>query len=286
MLHIYFGNNGLFWLPVLRVTRIPVIVSFHGADVRVGLGSKYSVGLLNELFSKSNLLLARSQSLANSLIEAGCPAEKIEIQRTGIPLDEYPFTERQLPEEGRWKLLQACRLVEKKGLESTIAAFAQFRNRWPNSILTIAGDGPLRESIGRLVHANGLTQSVRFTGFLRSEELRKLYFESHFFLHPSETASDGNREGVPNSLLEAMATGLAAVATYHGGIPEAVENEKSGMLVPESDPQAIAAALLRLSEEPRLAQCIALNGSTVVRTNFNLERQIDRLEEIYLRTMP
>jgi glycosyltransferase involved in cell wall biosynthesis len=285
LLHVYFGNNGLFWLPFLRRTRIPVIVSFHGADVRGDLGSKYSTGLLDELYSRSNLLLARSQSLADSLIENGCPGEKIEIQRTGIPLDEYPFAERRMPAEGRWRLLQACRLVAKKGLETSITAFAQFRNRWPNSTLTIAGDGPLREATKHFADASGLGRSIRFTGFLRSEELRKLYYESHFFLHPSETALDGNREGIPNSLLEAMATGLPAVATYHGGIPEAVESEKSGMLVPESDPEALAFVLFRLAEEPRLAQSVGVNGSMVVRTKFNLERQIDRLEEIYLRTM-
>jgi colanic acid/amylovoran biosynthesis glycosyltransferase len=283
LLHIYFGQNGVFWLPYLRKSRLPVIVSFHGADVRVDRRSKCSGALLNELFSKTRLLLARSQSLANSLIEIGCPPEKIEIQRTGIPLDEYPFTERRIPEGGQWKLLQACRLVPKKGLEATVASFAEFRSRWPNSVLTIAGDGPMREPLERLVDANGLNRSIRFTGFLRPEELRKLYYECHFFLHPSETALDGNREGVPNSILEAMATGLPSVATYHGGIPEAIEDGKSGILVPESDPRAIAAALFKLADDPPLAKAIGVQGARVVRAHFDLERQIRRLEEIYLR---
>jgi colanic acid/amylovoran biosynthesis glycosyltransferase len=283
LLHIYFGNNGVFWLPYLRKSSLPVIVSFHGADVRVDPRSKNSGALLKELFLKSQLLLARSKSLADSLIEIGCPPEKIEIQRTGIPLGEYPFAARRMPEKGQWKLLQACRLVAKKGLESTVAAFAQFRSRWPNSELTIAGDGPMRAPLKRLVDATGLNQSIRFPGFLLPEQLRKLYYESHFFLHPSETALDGNREGIPNSLLEAMATGLPSVATYHGGIPEAIENEKSGMLVPESDGQAIATILFRLTDEPELAQSLGAQGSMVVRARFDLETQIRRLEEIYLR---
>jgi colanic acid/amylovoran biosynthesis glycosyltransferase len=285
LLHIYFGNNGVFWLPFLRHNQLPVIVSFHGADVQVDLATTYSRQLLREVFSRCKLLLARSESLAKTMIENGCPPDKIEIQRTGIPLDEYPFVERVVPGDGRWKLLQACRLVEKKGLESTVSAFMEFRARWPDSELTIAGDGPLRERIQRFVDSHGLYRSIRFAGFLPPDRLRDLYYKSHFFLHPSETAPDGNLEGIPNSLLEAMATGLPSIATYHGGIPEAIEDQKSGILVPESDPKAIAQALLRLAGEPSVAQELGANGSMMVRTKFDLRRQIESLEEIYLRML-
>jgi len=120
---------------------------------------------------------------------------------------------------------------------------------------------------------------------LPPDRLRELYYECHFFLHPSETAPDGNLEGVPNSLLEAMATGLPSIATYHGGIPEAIEDQKSGILVSESDPKAIAQALLRLADEPSIARELGASGSMKVRTKFDLRRQIESLEEIYLRML-
>jgi len=283
LIHIYFGNNGVFWLPFLRRTQFPTIVSFHGADVQVN--PDHSRQLLHEVFLRSRLILTRSESLVKSLTENGCPPEKIVIQRTGIPLDEYSYMERMIPPNGEWKLLQACRLVEKKGLESTIRAFGLFSKRWPNVTLKIAGDGPLRERLNQLIDSLGLGNRILITGFLSPAQLREAYYESHLFLHPSETAADGNREGVPNSLLEAMATGLPSVATYHSGIPEAIEDQKSGLLVPECDSNALAIALARLTEEPGFAKHLGTNGSERVRTKFDLAVQIQRLEEIYLKLL-
>jgi len=129
LLHIYFGNNGLFWLPLLRRCQIPVLVSFHGADVQVNVGSAAARRLLLDLFSRCALVLARSESLASALVALGCSPDKIRIQRTGVPLDTFRYSVRQRPTEGAWRLLQACRLIEKKGLELTLRAFAAFLKR-------------------------------------------------------------------------------------------------------------------------------------------------------------
>ena len=91
-----------------------------------------------------------------------------------------------------------------------------------------------------------IDSAVDFVGFVSQEELRELLYSSHIFLHPSETGRDGNQEGVPNSMLEAMASGLPVFATRHGGIPEAVENKVSGILVNERDHRALADALIEL----------------------------------------
>jgi glycosyltransferase involved in cell wall biosynthesis len=282
LLHIYFGNNGLFWLPFLRQATLPVITSFHGADVRVGLASVTARRMLSELFERVALVLARSQSLATVLKKLGCPSTKLRVHCTGIPLDLYRYTVRLPPADGSWKLLQACRLVEKKGLEVSLRAFAAFHSNWPRSSLTIAGQGPLEHRLRDLATALGVGDAVRFPGFLGPNDLLQLYLASHIFLHPSETARDGNQEGIPNSLLEAMATGLPCIATLHGGIPEAIENEISGLLVTESSPEILGSSILRLASHAYLARSIGEQGAAVVRKKFDLKRQIAQLEDIYL----
>ena len=150
LLHIYFGNNGLFWLPFLRKCQIPAVVSFHGADVQVNVDSPAAKRLFRDLFAFCALVLARSESLASALVGLGCPPDKLRIQRTGIPLETFRYSARQRPADGAWRLLQACRLIEKKGLELTLRAFAAFLKQYPNANLTIAGDGPLRGSLERI----------------------------------------------------------------------------------------------------------------------------------------
>ena len=92
--------------------------------------------------------------------------------------------------------------------------------------------------------------AVSFCGFVSQDQLRNLYYSSHIYLHPSQMGSDGNQEGVPNSMLEAMATGLPVFATRHGGIPEVIDDGKNGTLVTERDAVALANALVIAARNP------------------------------------
>jgi colanic acid/amylovoran biosynthesis glycosyltransferase len=282
LLHIYFGNNGLFWLPLLRKGQIPAVVSFHGADVQVNVDSPAAKRLFRDLFAFCAVVLARSESLASALLALGCSPDKLRIQRAGIPLDTFRYFARQQPADGAWRLLQACRLVEKKGLELTLRAFAAFLQRYSNATLTIAGDGPLRGPLEKLATDLQLGDKVQFTGFVPQSALLTLYQNSHLFLHPSEQTPDGNREGVPNSLLEAMATGLPCIATRHGGIPEAITHLESGVLVPESDLAGLEHWLDRLAADDRLRDSLGKRAAQTIKEKFDLTTQIEKLEEIYL----
>jgi colanic acid/amylovoran biosynthesis glycosyltransferase len=122
---------------------------------------------------------------------------------------------------------------------------------------------------------------VELAGFLSQPDLRALYDRAHVFLHPSEMPPDQNQEGVPNSMLEAMATGLPVLATTHGGIPEAVTHERSGLLVGERDVEALFRAMRRIAEEPELFFSLGKAGALAVREEFEAGKQIEKLESYY-----
>ena len=286
LLHIYFGQIAVHLLPLIRSWKKPSIVSFHGADVSVDMNKPAYREATRQMLDAVKLVLVRSESLRRAVIDLGCDERKIEIQRTGIPLDEFPFRERDVVTAAtQWRFVQAGRLIEKKGLPITLRAFALFLRQHPSANLTIAGEGPLLGQLQDLARELNIGGSVSFTGFISQERLREIYYASHIFLHPSQTGSDGNQEGIPNSMLEAMASGLPVFATRHGGIPEAIQNGVSGVLVPERDHEKLAAALLEGAKDPGFLSRIALNGAEAVRKNFDLRAQARRLEDIYLRTI-
>jgi glycosyl transferase family 1 len=123
--------------------------------------------------------------------------------------------------------------------------------------------------------------SVTLAGFLDQPRLRSLFQQAHLFIHPSYATEDGNQEGVPNSMLEAMATGLPVVATRHGGIPEAVEDGKQGYLVAEKDAAGLAAALLKLASNRELWRQFGQAASAKVSERFEQGQQVSRLEAAY-----
>jgi len=285
VLHIYFGHIAVHLLPLIRAWAKPVLVSFHGADVMVDLDKPAYRSATQQMLEAVRMVLVRSESLGQALVGLGCPPEKVRLQRTGIPVDEIPFRARAWPEKGAWRFVQACRLIEKKGLRVSLRAFAKFAGRHPASTFTIAGEGPLRPQLGQLAAELGVADKVFFPGFISQTQLRDLFYQSHIFLHPSEVGGDGNQEGVPNSMLEAMASGLPVFATEHGGIPEAIENERSGILVKERDDAALAQALLKWTAEPGALQVIAQNGAKVVRERFERTGQTRQLEDYYFEAM-
>jgi colanic acid/amylovoran biosynthesis glycosyltransferase len=285
LLHIYFGHIAVHLLPLIRAWKNPSIVSFHGADVMVDMNKPAYREATLQMLDAVTLILVRSESLRRAVTDLGCDPEKIEIQRTGIPLQEFPFRERAVPKNDEWRFMQAGRLIEKKGLPVTLRAFSTFLKQHPNARLTIAGEGPLLPELQKFARELGVTDRVSFKGFISQEKLREIYYRSQIFLHPSQTGQDGNQEGIPNSMLEAMATGLPVFATEHGGIPEAIDNGVSGVLVPERDDEALARALLNAAQDPGLLWRIGHEGSSAVRKNFDLCTQAQRLEEIYLNLL-
>ncbi len=281
LMHIYFGHTGVHLLPFIKEWKAPCVVSFHGADIMQRPGQAEYDAQLGELLRVIPLVLARSQSLADRLIRLGCPPEKIRLNRTGVPLAQFPFKTRSLPADGEWRFVQACRLIPKKGLLTALRAFALFHAEHPRALFTIAGDGPMKREVADTARQLGIENALQLPGFLSQDALRELYGKSQIFLHPSETTADQNQEGVPNSMLEAMSTGLPVLATRHGGIPEAVHDEKTGFLVEERDHEALYRSMRRITESPDYLYIMGQAASRSVSAEFESAKQIEQLEGYY-----
>ncbi|MFZ4764997.1 MAG: glycosyltransferase [Roseimicrobium sp.] len=283
LLHVYFGHSALHLLPLIKAWPRPVVVSFHGADAGVDMDKPKHLAALREVFAAATALQARSASLRDDLVALGAPKEKIHLQRTGIPLEEWPFVAREAPADGKWVLIQSCRFIDKKGLDTTLRAFALVLRQCPKAHLLLVGDGPLRTDLESLAVRLDVRESVTFTGFLHQEDLRQQVYAAHAFVHPSRTSADGNREGVPNSMLEAMASGTPVVATRHGGIPEAIAHGTSGLLVNEDDHETMADALTVILHDREHARGLAEGGRSQVEKHFDRARNILQLEDLYFK---
>jgi colanic acid/amylovoran biosynthesis glycosyltransferase len=281
LMHIYFGHTGVHLLPFIEQWDKPCVVSFHGADVAQKPEIRDYPAKLRRLFNAVPLVFARSQSLVERLIQLGCPPEKLRINRTGIPLNEFPFADRQPPSNGKWRIVQACRLIPKKGVATSLRAFAIFKKDNPRAEFFIAGKGPLQPELEMLAGGLGILRDVHFLGFLGQPKLRQLYASSHLFLHPSEISPNQDQEGVPNSVLEAMATGLPVAATRHGGIPEAVDHGRTGFLVAEEDHAGLANAMQLITSSPALLKQMGERAHSTVIERFGQDAQIDQLESFY-----
>jgi glycosyltransferase involved in cell wall biosynthesis len=281
LMHVYFGHTGVHLLPFLRNWNKPSLVSFHGMDIMLRNDEPGYNERLVELLKVLPMVLARSESLADRLVSLGCDRSKIRINRTGIPMDRFPASVRHIPSDGAWRLVQASRFIEKKGLLDTLTAFAGFLKSHPAARLVLAGEGPLQATLEKRAAELGIAGSIEFAGFLDASQLNALYQSAHIFLHPSVTTPRGDQEGVPNSMLEAMASGLPVVATFHGGIPEATEDGIDAFLAPEARPDQLLQNLLLLASDSARYQTASAAAAKNVREKFEQSRSIAVLEGFY-----
>lgn len=283
VLHVFFGNVAVHWLDLFRRCDLPVVVSFHGADVTGAIAGDPFRAAREEVFARASRIACRSDALAERVIALGSPRDKTCVTRTVIPVpDEF---DRSYEAASSHTIIQASRLVPKKGVATTIRAFAKWNAQDPESRLTIAGDGPMESELRAMVAQMGLQDRVRLVGFLDQNQLRSELKKSAIFVHPSESVH-GDTEGVPNSLLEAMAVGLPVVATRHGGIVEAVHDTKSGFLVNEQDPDALADRMGRLLSDPALNIQMGRAAQDAVRESYSESASAAELDKLYRSLLP
>jgi glycosyltransferase involved in cell wall biosynthesis len=180
------------------------------------------------------------------------------------------------------EFLQVSNFVEKKGHCYTVRAFRELLEVYPNCRLTLAGDGNLRSAIEILCGELGIKEKVRFVGKVTRSEVPPIMASADIFVHHSVTAVDGDKEGIPTVLMEAMATGLIPVSTLHAGIPELITDGIHGFLSPEKDIQAYVTKL-KLALACREEICRAARRK--VEEDFNLNRQNQKLNAIYQKVI-
>ncbi len=235
LVHCQFGNlfpRVLRWYEV-RLLSGPLVLSLRGKDT--ALLARESDDWRKNAWSRIQLCLPVCQFLAERAVSLGCPRDKIQVLRSGIEFANIPFTERDFSNVSQWRILSVNRLVEKKGISYGLRALARLKATGVDFHYTIVGFGPLKGELEREAQSLGLQDQVTFHGAADSIAVHQLLKESHLFLAPCVTAKDGDIEGIPNSLKEAMASGVVVISTRHSGIPELVEHEVNGFLAEEKD---------------------------------------------------
>ncbi len=278
----HFGPNGLRGsiMRDLGLIQGKLCTVFHGFDL-TGYLQREGDHAYDELFQKGDLFLPISNRWKQKLLDLGCPAEKIQVHHMGIDCKRFTFGPRQIPLDGVIQIVTVCRLVEKKGVEYGIRAVAHIRERHPKIQYTIIGDGPLKSDLEMLVAELKISDMVHLVGWKQRDEVIEILNQSQIFLSPSITACNGDQEGIPVALMEAMAMGMPVVSTFHSGIPELIEDGISGYLVPERDVEALAGKLHLLTEHSGKWEEVGSAARRFVEAFFDVEQLTDHLVDIY-----
>ena len=280
LVHAHFGTDGLRALPLAERLGVPLITTLRGYEVSRSRATLLLSGRLSwihyalrqrRLQQRGTLFLAVSEALRRQAIARGYPAERIRTHHNGVDLARFPAGPG-----GPDLVLFVGRLVEKKGVETLLAAFATVCRLRPETSLVIVGEGPLRSKLERLAG-----ESVRFLGALAPGDVAAWMRQATLLAAPSITARDGDSEGLPNVVVEAAASALPVVGTDHGGIKEAVVDGQTGFIVPEGDAERLAARLVEMLSSADLRGRMGAAARALAERKFDFTRQMRRLEEIY-----
>jgi glycosyltransferase involved in cell wall biosynthesis len=285
VLHAHFVSAGIWAAPVAAELGLPLVTTCHGVDVTAGLGTHSPGARLRLLLKKRGLrklqrtgalFIAVSGYIRAKMMEAGFPAEKIRTLPIGVDVERFaPRDAVRQP-----VVLFVGRLTEKKGVFTLLQAMAHVWRRDKNVRLVVIGSGPLKEPMERMLREIPFN-NVFFAGKQTPEEVREWMSVSSLLCQPSQTAANGDSEGLPIVICEALAMTLPVVSTRHSGIPEAVVHGVSGFLSAERDALEIAANINRLLADKELAAQMGRAGRDYVMANLNLKKQSAKLETLY-----
>jgi colanic acid/amylovoran biosynthesis glycosyltransferase len=284
LLHAQFGREGMLALSLQAALGVPLLVTFRGRDVsrlagRPGWPHPWLGPRRRRLFRTAACLLTVSRDLAQQIVALGAPPERVRVWHVGIRISPMPARPERAGQPLR--VIMAGRFFEKKGFEYGIEAFAAFAHQDRDAVLTIVGGGPRRAAYERLAASLRITDRIDMPGILPHEALLDRLAEADIAMVPSVIARNGDREGIPNVLKEASARGVAVIATRHAGIPEAVDHEQTGLLVPERDPHALYDALEVLAADPARRRRLGQAGHEKMAREFDVRHQVAELEDLY-----
>ncbi|MGI5211555.1 glycosyltransferase [Plantactinospora sp. CA-290183] len=277
VVHAHFGGDG--WLVSRAAERlgVPLVITLHGYDVTrepkaAGIrGIRYRRNL-RTAFERATLVIAVSEFIRQQAIALGADPAKVRVHHIGVTVPPAPA-----PTPKRWDVLFVGRFVEKKGIDDLVEAVGTLGQ--PRPRLLFIGTGPLEAPMRERAAALGL--DATFLGVQEPAVVRRSMAESRIFVSPSKTASDGDSEGLPTTILEAASLGLPTVSTRHSGIPEGVVHGETGLLGAEGDRAALARHIRQLLTDDALRTRLGDQARRHVAAHFDLRKQTALLEELY-----
>jgi len=210
-------------------------------------------------------------------LRAVAPSAALHRVYNGVALDRFPFTS---PARRPARILAVGRLIEKKGFGDLVDACALLAATGRRVECDIVGGGPLASVLAARIAEHGLQRQVRLLGARSQDEVRRAMADAAVLAAPCVVGSDGNRDGLPTVLLEAMALGTPCVGTPVTGIPEAIEHGRTGLLVGERRPAELAGALTRLLDDGALRERLAHAARARIERYFDVDRNAERLREL------
>ena len=284
--HAHFGTNGALVAATADKVDVPLIVTLHGVDVGILLNEHIPANYLfykrtyKRMFETAQLLLPASQELADCLVQLGAPERKIRIHRLGV--DTSAFTPFKRPERPA-QFLMIGRQVEKKGFEYGIRAFAKIAGKYGESTLTLIGKGPLQESLQALAAELGVQDKVIFRGSIPSQQMPALLADYDVLVAPCVVAKNNDRDSGLIVLKEAGASAMASIGTFCGGLPEIIDDTKTGYLVGQRDVDKLAESMDALAGDYNLRTQMGIAARAKMEAEYDTLRQNERLEEIFDR---
>jgi glycosyltransferase involved in cell wall biosynthesis len=239
-----------------------------------------------DIYQRENapLLASRIEGAAAVVTISEFNARHLREVLPGVAIRHVPNVMPVQPTtNGRAEDLVLCvgRLIPKKGVDLLIEAFALLPRELERVRLEIVGEGPLADELRRLASTRGLQDRVDFLGPLPSHGVDAALRRSSLLALPCRIAPDGDRDGIPTVLLEAMARGIPVVSTRVAGIPEVVRDHETGLLVPPEDPEALAEAITTLLRDRSLAASQATAARSLVKERFDPRRNAALLQSVF-----
>jgi glycosyltransferase involved in cell wall biosynthesis len=260
-----------------RFSGLPYSVAAHARDIFV------RDELLGEKLRCASLVVTCTEYGRRVLLEQhpGAASEKIVTVYHGLDLASY---QRTRAEQGGLPLIVAIgRLIEKKGFEHLVRSCAALRDERRQFRCQIVGEGEQRTKLETLIAKLGLAETVTLTGARPRDAVIRLLSEATVLVAPSVVAPDGDRDGLPNVLLEALAMRVPVVASDVAGIPELVRDGETGLLTPPRDEHALARRMAELLDSSELRQKLAENGRREVERRFNVDANVRALVKLFGR---
>ncbi len=279
-IHVHYGPSAELFLPFAKKHNLPLIVSFHGYDASVALRSKRLSSFYRQLFSYPGcFVIGVSSKMLMRLESLGLSPVNSRLIRYGIDIDQFKPAEKK-PSGEKLIILHSGRLVPKKGIPDLVSAFAA-SGASNTSELWIAGDGPLESEIKLKITEAGVGSSVKLLGKQTNDQIAGLMKKADIFVLNSRVAPNGDREGVPVSLMEAMASGLAVISTLHEGIPEIIHHGINGILVPEHSTPLLAKAIGNVAGNPELRKNLGAEARLFAEKFLTRDQMITQIKEVY-----